>query len=218
MWWSCHVRLRVCACAIAHFLCVFEERGWAGIPFPARAPRSTGDPVLCADFSVRRPACGAVDAETMADSGPASATGMLPQQRAAQPPATATNVATGTGAARGLTVPMDSSPGALFGAFQHRAGTERWEPLPERNAEGLLRGTKFIGSSLSSSARVDVPFPELPSDADTEMPSWRTGLHSDWRLRLGGVVYSIHKVALPASAFLAQQQFPVSRARVWGCE
>ena len=26
--------------------------------------------------------------------------------------------------------------------------------------------------------RVDVPFPELPSDADTELPSWRTGLHS----------------------------------------
>jgi len=55
-------------------------------------------------------------------------------------------------------------------------------------------------------ARVDVPFPELPSDADTEIPSWRTGLHSDWRLRLGQTEYNIHKVLTGhgprASAFL----------------
>lgn len=54
--------------------------------------------------------------------------------------------------------------------------------------------------------RVDVQFPELPSDADTEIPSWRTGLHSDWRLRLGASVYYIHKVLTGhgprASAFL----------------
>lgn len=31
---------------------------------------------------------------------------------------------------------------------------------------------------LPRPVRVDVPFPELPSDADTELPSWRTGLHS----------------------------------------
>lgn len=56
------------------------------------------------------------------------------------------------------------------------------------------------------SARVDVPFPELPSDADTELPSWRTGLHSDWRLRLGPTEFQIHKVLTGhgprASAFL----------------
>eukprot|EP00440_Ansanella_granifera_P070489 gb/GFBE01076491.1/.p1 GENE.gb/GFBE01076491.1/~~gb/GFBE01076491.1/.p1 ORF type:complete len:620 (+),score=112.10 gb/GFBE01076491.1/:1-1860(+) len=56
------------------------------------------------------------------------------------------------------------------------------------------------------SARVDVPYPELPSDADTELPSWRTGLHSDWQLRLGPTVYRIHKVLTGhgprASAFL----------------
>jgi len=56
------------------------------------------------------------------------------------------------------------------------------------------------------SARVDVPFPELPSDADTELPSWRTGLHSDWRLRLGQTDFQIHKVLTGhgprASAFL----------------
>jgi len=55
-------------------------------------------------------------------------------------------------------------------------------------------------------ARVDVPFPELPSDADTEIPSWRTGLHSDWQLRLGQTEYRIHKVLTGhgprASAFL----------------
>merc|ERR1719261_131853 len=54
--------------------------------------------------------------------------------------------------------------------------------------------------------RVEVPFPELPSDADTEIPSWRTGLHSDWQLRLGPTVYRIHKVLTGhgprASAFL----------------
>lgn len=54
--------------------------------------------------------------------------------------------------------------------------------------------------------RVDVPYPELPSDADTEIPSWRTGLHSDWQLRLGDTVYRIHKVLTGhgprASAFL----------------
>lgn len=54
--------------------------------------------------------------------------------------------------------------------------------------------------------RVDVPFPELPSDADTEIPSWRTGLHSDWQLRLGPTVNRIHKVLTGhgprASAFL----------------
>lgn len=54
--------------------------------------------------------------------------------------------------------------------------------------------------------RVDVSFPELPSDADTELPSWRSGLHSDWKLRLGPNVYSIHKVLTGhgprASAFL----------------
>jgi len=54
--------------------------------------------------------------------------------------------------------------------------------------------------------RVHVPFPELPSDADTEIPSWRTGLHSDWQLRLGPTEYRIHKVLTGhgprASAFL----------------
>lgn len=54
--------------------------------------------------------------------------------------------------------------------------------------------------------RVDIQFPELPSDADTLIPSWRTGLHSDWRLRLGPTVYHIHKVLTGhgprASAFL----------------
>jgi len=59
---------------------------------------------------------------------------------------------------------------------------------------------------VKPSPRVDVPFPELPSDADTELPSWRTGLHSDWRLRLGPSVFDIHKVLTGhgprASAFL----------------
>jgi len=54
--------------------------------------------------------------------------------------------------------------------------------------------------------RVHVPFPELPSDADTEIPSWRTGLHSDWQLCLGTTRYRIHKVLTGhgprASAFL----------------
>eukprot|EP00931_Biecheleriopsis_adriatica_P078354 TRINITY_DN51802_c0_g1_i1.p1 TRINITY_DN51802_c0_g1~~TRINITY_DN51802_c0_g1_i1.p1 ORF type:complete len:640 (+),score=119.27 TRINITY_DN51802_c0_g1_i1:86-1921(+) len=54
--------------------------------------------------------------------------------------------------------------------------------------------------------RVDVSFPELPSDADTMLPSWRSGLHSDWKLRLGQTVYNIHKVLTGhgprASAFL----------------
>eukprot|EP00439_Symbiodinium_sp_Y106_P014278 s8268_g2.t1 len=39
-----------------------------------------------------------------------------------------------------------------------------------------------------------------------ELPSWRTGLHSDWRLRLGPSVFDIHKVLTGhgprASAFL----------------
>merc|ERR1719464_911761 len=60
--------------------------------------------------------------------------------------------------------------------------------------------------STRRAARVDVPFPELPSDADTETPSWRTGLHSDWQLRLGTAEYRIHKVLTGhgprASAFL----------------
>ncbi|CAE8655603.1 unnamed protein product, partial [Polarella glacialis] len=47
---------------------------------------------------------------------------------------------------------------------------------------------------VKRAARLDLPFPELPSDAHTELPSWRTGLHSDWRLRLGPTLYSIHKV------------------------
>mmetsp|Transcript_77178 Transcript_77178/g.153003 ORF Transcript_77178/g.153003 Transcript_77178/m.153003 type:complete len:613 (+) Transcript_77178:169-2007(+) len=55
-------------------------------------------------------------------------------------------------------------------------------------------------------AAINVPFPELPSDADTEIPSWRTGLHSDWRLRLGEAEFPIHKVLTGhgprASAFL----------------
>lgn len=58
----------------------------------------------------------------------------------------------------------------------------------------------------SRTHRVDVPFPELPSDADTELPSWRTGLHSDWLLRLGPSVFKLHKVLTGhgprASAFL----------------
>lgn len=67
-------------------------------------------------------------------------------------------------------------------------------------------------------ARVDVPFPELPSDADTEIPSWRTGLHSDWQLRLGQTEYRIHKVltghgprasAFLCSAFTTGQQLAV---------
>lgn len=57
-----------------------------------------------------------------------------------------------------------------------------------------------------TNSRVDVAFPELPSDADTEIPSWRTGLHSDWQLRLGTTVHRIHKVLTGhgprASAFL----------------
>mmetsp|Transcript_63786 Transcript_63786/g.152105 ORF Transcript_63786/g.152105 Transcript_63786/m.152105 type:complete len:613 (+) Transcript_63786:71-1909(+) len=61
-------------------------------------------------------------------------------------------------------------------------------------------------ASVRKPARVDVPFPELPSDAHTEIPSWRTGLHSDWQLRLGPTVYTIHKVLTGhgprASAFL----------------
>ncbi|CAJ1436616.1 unnamed protein product, partial [Effrenium voratum] len=71
------------------------------------------------------------------------------------------------------------------------------------------------------SARVDVPFPELPSDADTELPSWRTGLHSDWRLRLGSTVFEIHKVltghgprasAFLCSAFTTGQQLAAVQA------
>lgn len=69
--------------------------------------------------------------------------------------------------------------------------------------------------------RVDVPYPELPSDADTEIPSWRTGLHSDWQLRLGSVVYRIHKVltghgprasAFLCSAFTTGQQLALGSA------
>lgn len=55
-------------------------------------------------------------------------------------------------------------------------------------------------------SRVEVPFPELPSDVDTETPSWRTGLHSDWLLKVGPSQYQIHKVLTGhgprASAFL----------------
>lgn len=72
--------------------------------------------------------------------------------------------------------------------------------------------------------RVDVPFPRLPSDADMELPSWRTGLHSDWQLRVGSTIYRIHKVltghgprasSFLCSAFTTGQQlacnsFPVS--------
>ncbi|CAK0863508.1 unnamed protein product [Prorocentrum cordatum] len=74
-------------------------------------------------------------------------------------------------------------------------------------------------------ARVDVPFPELPSDADTEIPSWRTGLHSDWRLRLGPTEYRIHKVltghgprasAFLCSAFTTGQQLAAGGAACSG--
>eukprot|EP00929_Paragymnodinium_shiwhaense_P098110 TRINITY_DN59651_c0_g1_i1.p1 TRINITY_DN59651_c0_g1~~TRINITY_DN59651_c0_g1_i1.p1 ORF type:complete len:642 (+),score=91.07 TRINITY_DN59651_c0_g1_i1:118-2043(+) len=68
---------------------------------------------------------------------------------------------------------------------------------------------RSIAGSQSGSPpplRVDAPFPELPSDADMELPSWRTGLHSDWRLNLGGQTYNVHKVLTGhgprASAFL----------------
>lgn len=73
-------------------------------------------------------------------------------------------------------------------------------------------------SQAKRTTRVDVPFPELPSDADTEIPSWRTGLHSDWQLRLGPTVYRIHKVltghgprasAFLCSAFTTGQQLAV---------
>jgi len=69
-------------------------------------------------------------------------------------------------------------------------------------------------------ARVDVPFPELPSDADTELPSWRTGLHSDWQLRLGPTSYSIHKVLTGhgprASSFLCSA-FTTGQQLASGC-
>ncbi|CAE7931951.1 HCc2 [Symbiodinium necroappetens] len=44
---------------------------------------------------------------------------------------------------------------------------------------------------VKPSPRVDVPFPELPSDADT-----------DWRLRLGPSVFDIHKAGAKGSAGL----------------
>jgi len=69
-------------------------------------------------------------------------------------------------------------------------------------------------------ARVDVPFPELPSDADTELPSWRTGLHSDWQLRLGPTAYRIHKVLTGhgprASSFLCSA-FTTGQQLASGC-
>mmetsp|Transcript_119813 Transcript_119813/g.382467 ORF Transcript_119813/g.382467 Transcript_119813/m.382467 type:complete len:601 (-) Transcript_119813:126-1928(-) len=71
------------------------------------------------------------------------------------------------------------------------------------------------------SCRVEVSFPELPSDVDTETPSWRTGLHSDWLLRVGPAEYRIHKVltghgprasAFLCSAFTTGQQLSVGSA------
>eukprot|EP00933_Yihiella_yeosuensis_P031833 TRINITY_DN2543_c0_g4_i2.p1 TRINITY_DN2543_c0_g4~~TRINITY_DN2543_c0_g4_i2.p1 ORF type:complete len:659 (-),score=130.53 TRINITY_DN2543_c0_g4_i2:322-2181(-) len=67
--------------------------------------------------------------------------------------------------------------------------------------------------------RVDIAFPELPSDAHMELPSWRSGLHSDWQLRVGPSVYRIHKVltghgprasSFLCSAFTTGQQFGAS--------
>jgi len=70
--------------------------------------------------------------------------------------------------------------------------------------------------------RVDVPFPELPSDADTEIPSWRTGLHSDWQLRLGPTIFSIHKVLTGhgrrASGFLCSAFTTGQRLQIGGLE
>jgi len=88
---------------------------------------------------------------------------------------------------------------------------EAWRPMVEPCGTGtvgqLPSGALYpAGSVVRRPARVDVPFPELPSDAHTEIPSWRTGLHSDWQLRLGPTVYTIHKVLTGhgprASAFL----------------
>lgn len=69
-----------------------------------------------------------------------------------------------------------------------------------------------LGSASASApprrtaSRVDVQFPQLSYDADTDLPSWRTGLHSDWQLRVGDALYKIHKVLTGhgprASAFL----------------
>jgi len=59
---------------------------------------------------------------------------------------------------------------------------------------------------VGPTSRVNARFPELPSDVHTQIPSWRSGLHSDWRLRLGNATFSIHKVltghGARASAFL----------------
>jgi len=72
-----------------------------------------------------------------------------------------------------------------------------------------------VASTSRAAFRVEVPFPELPSDADTELPSWRTGLHSDWKLILGTTTYPVHKVltghgpraaAFLCSAFTTGQQ------------
>lgn len=83
-----------------------------------------------------------------------------------------------------------------------------------------------LQSQPRRAARVEVPFPDLPSDADTEIPSWRTGLHSDWQLRLGNTVCRIHKVltghgprasAFLCSAFTTGQQLAGGGEDACGC-
>lgn len=86
--------------------------------------------------------------------------------------------------------------------------TDEGGNLQDSSGQALLlpASQAALSASRRPPTRVDVPFPELPSDADTEIPSWRTGLHSDWRLRLGDTVHRIHKVLTGhgprASAFL----------------
>uniref|UniRef100_A0A7S1WUC1 BTB domain-containing protein n=1 Tax=Alexandrium catenella TaxID=2925 RepID=A0A7S1WUC1_ALECA len=93
-------------------------------------------------------------------------------------------------------------------------------------AEGSMESIPLLPTQPANipqarrAARVDVPFPELPSDADTEIPSWRTGLHSDWQLRLGQTEYRIHKVLTGhgprASAFLCSA-FTTGQQLAAGC-
>mmetsp|Transcript_85954 Transcript_85954/g.179702 ORF Transcript_85954/g.179702 Transcript_85954/m.179702 type:complete len:621 (-) Transcript_85954:137-1999(-) len=76
----------------------------------------------------------------------------------------------------------------------------------EKKAYSRFHRYVNLPPQANRSLRVEVNFPELPSDVDTKTPSWRTGLHSDWMLRLGPTTFKIHKVLTGhgprASAFL----------------
>eukprot|EP00927_Polykrikos_kofoidii_P017226 TRINITY_DN17822_c0_g1_i1.p1 TRINITY_DN17822_c0_g1~~TRINITY_DN17822_c0_g1_i1.p1 ORF type:complete len:737 (+),score=122.64 TRINITY_DN17822_c0_g1_i1:226-2436(+) len=99
-----------------------------------------------------------------------------------------------------------ASVGVLSTTLRPQVASAVASPFPH---QGASMGTSNLSSWTGGerhSLRVDVPYPEIPSDADTVLPSWRSGLHSDWKLRLGPTTYNVHKVLTGhgprASAFL----------------